>query len=105
MRLQLCLDREHVVLVIVSDEVDPQAIAAEATGAPDAVQVGLSVAGEVKVDHHVHCHDVDTSSEEVGRHETARVAVLEVVVDPTLTTINTFETYLFRSCWSMREWM
>jgi hypothetical protein len=46
------------------------------------VQVGLRVAWVIKVDHHVHRHDIDTSREEISAHKTSGVAVLEVVINP-----------------------
>lgn len=46
------------------------------------MQVSLRIPRVVKVDHHVDCVDVDASSEQVSRDETASVALLEVVVDP-----------------------
>lgn len=46
------------------------------------MQVSLRIPRVVKIDHHVDCVDVDAPSEQVGRDETASVALLEVVVDP-----------------------
>lgn len=59
------LDAEEVETVVVGDEVDGQTQVPVATGAADAVQVGLSRLGEVEVDHHVHGLDVDASREQI----------------------------------------
>lgn len=63
------------------------------------MQVGLRVAREVKVYDHVDRHDVDTASEKISAHQTARVAVFKVMINPTVS----FTTYLLRSLWSIRE--
>jgi len=59
------LDAEEVVAVLVSDEVDGQTQVPEPPGAADAVQVCLSVLGEIEVDHNVHRLNVDTAGEQV----------------------------------------
>jgi len=43
------------------------------------MQIGLGVAREVEVHHHVHCLDVDPSGQQVGAHEIAAEALAEVV--------------------------
>jgi hypothetical protein len=53
----------------------------EASGAADAVEVGLGRAREVKVDHDVDRRDVDTAREEIRRDKVAAGAVAEVVED------------------------
>lgn len=55
----------QVDAVVVGDEVDCQAQVPEAAAAAHAVQVGLAVLGEVKVDDHVHALDVDAAREQV----------------------------------------
>lgn len=51
--------------VIVGDQVDGETQVPEATRPADAVEIGLSVLGEVEVDHDVHRLDVDTAREQV----------------------------------------
>lgn len=51
--------------VLVGDEVDRQPQVSETSRAANAVEVGLSVLGEVEVDHHVDRLDVDTTGEQV----------------------------------------
>jgi hypothetical protein len=46
----------------------------KAARSADSVQVGLCHFGEVEVDDDVDCLDVDTSSEQVGRHQVAAEA-------------------------------
>jgi hypothetical protein len=74
---QLLLDAVQVEAVVVGDEVDGQTQVAETTGAAHAVQVGLRVFGEVKVDDHVDGLDVDSPGEEVCKFaNSARIAGL-----------------------------
>lgn len=58
--------------VIVGDQVDGETQVSEATGAADAVEVRLSVLGEVEVDDDVHRLDVDTAREQVCGRVRAR---------------------------------
>ena len=47
------------------------------------MQVGLCIARVVKVNNHIHRHDVDTASEQLSAHQTTRITVLEIVVNST----------------------
>lgn len=67
--------------VFVGDQVDGEAEMSETAGASDAVEVGLRVLGEVKVDDDIDGLDVDAAGEEVGADEVAADAVSEVVED------------------------
>ena len=69
------------MLVILSDEVDGQTQVTETTRATDSVEVGLRVPWEIEVDYHIHWHDIDTTSEEVGTHQAAGLTILEIVID------------------------
>ena len=52
--VQLVLNGEHVILVVLRDEVDGQAQVTEPARTTNPVQVGVGLAREVKVDDHVH---------------------------------------------------
>lgn len=51
--------------VLVGDEVDRQTQVPKTSGAPDPVEVGLSVLGEVEIDYYVHRLDVNTTGEQI----------------------------------------
>ena len=51
------------------DEVDGQSEVTETTRAAYSVQVGLGGLGEIKVDDHIDCLDVDTSGQKVWSGE------------------------------------
>lgn len=51
--------------ILVSDEVYRQTQVPESARTTDAVQVRLSVLGEVEINHHVHGLDIDTAGEQV----------------------------------------
>lgn len=46
------------------------------------MQVGLSKAGVIEVDHDINAHDINTTSEQVSTNETAGISILKVVVNP-----------------------
>lgn len=50
---QLLLNLEHVVLVILGDEIDGETEVTETTRTPNSVQVGVRRAREVKVNHYI----------------------------------------------------
>jgi hypothetical protein len=52
-------------------------VAPRASGAPDAVHVGIAVAGRVEVDHVGDVLDVDPAGGDVGRHQGVDLAALE----------------------------
>ena len=82
LRVELVFDLEQVILVTLSDEVDRDTQVPEPATSTDPVQVRLCVLREVKVQHHVHCLDIDTSREDVRAHEDTCLSVLEVVENP-----------------------
>ena len=49
--------------VIVGDEVDGDTEVTISSWSADSVQVRLCMLGEVKVDDHIHCLNIDTSRE------------------------------------------
>ena len=60
------LDVLHVADVAGHDEVDGHTLTTETAGATDAVDVVLSVGGQVVVDDQTHLLHVDTTGQEVG---------------------------------------
>lgn len=79
----------------VVDESEGSTSATEATSTPNTVQVGLIVrltigeVGDVVVDHHRDCLDVDTAGEDVGGDQDFSFASAELVED--FVTLVTFE--------------
>ena len=45
------------------------------------MQIRLTVLGEIEVDYHIHTHDVNTTSEQIGAHEATSLTSLEIVID------------------------
>ena len=71
-------DLADVARFLVPDEGDPHAAAARAGGAPDAVLVGVAVAGRIEVDHVADAVDVDAARRHVGRDESVDLARVEL---------------------------
>ena len=69
----------QVESVLESNEVDGQTKMPKSTRAPNAMQVGLRVLGEVKVDYNVDRLNVDTAGEKVGTNEVTRPTVAKFV--------------------------
>eukprot|EP00760_Papus_ankaliazontas_P032971 PhM_4_TR6111/c0_g1_i1/m.59329 len=67
--------------VLGGDEVDGNTLAAEATGAANAVEVVLLVRRQVEVDHDGDVVHVDAAGEQVGRDEHTRAASAELLDD------------------------
>ena len=51
----------------------------EPTRTTNPVKVGIGLAWEIKVDNYVHGDDIDTTSEDIRRDETASFSTLEVM--------------------------
>jgi len=79
--VQFILDLEHFMLVIFSDEVEGETEMTESSRTSDPVEIGVRAAWEVKVDNHVHGHDIDTTGEQIGTHETSGLTVTEVMIN------------------------
>ena len=79
--LELALDVEHVVLVILSDEVDSETEVTESTGTTNPMQVGIRLTREIKVDDNVDGDDVDTAREDIRGDQATSLTSLEVVED------------------------
>ena len=70
LRAQLLLDPVKGEAILVGNQVDGHSEVTKAAGPSNTVEVGLGHLGEVKVDDHIYCLDVDASSEEVcGENE------------------------------------
>ena len=81
--VQFILNLEHVILVVLCDQVDGQTKVTEPSRPTDSVQVGVTVAREVKVDDHIDCHDIDTTGEQVCADQTTCLSSLEVMENST----------------------
>jgi len=67
----------HVAALVGREERDPDALAAGAAGASDAVDVGFAVFGRVEVDHVRDSLHVDAADRDVCRNEGVNGAGLE----------------------------
>ena len=76
------------MLVVLRDHVDGHSQVPEPSRSSDSVQVGLCVLGEVEIDDHIHCLDVDSSGKDVGAHKASSLSVLKVVEDPKIISWN-----------------
>lgn len=77
--MQLVFNCKQVVLVVLSDEVNGQTEVTKTTRSSDSVQVGLSILGEIEVDHNVNRNDIDTTCEQVSTDETTSFSILEIM--------------------------
>ena len=73
------LDVVQVELLVIGDEGDGEALVAGAARTADAVNVVLRVHGHVEVDDVVDVGHVDAAGQDVGGHQDAHAAVLEVL--------------------------
>jgi len=80
--VQIILNIEHVILVILTDEVDRQTEVTEPAWATNPVQIRVRLPREIEVDHDIHRHDIDTTREHVRRDEAASFSSLEIMENP-----------------------
>ena len=80
--------------IIVCDQIDRQSQVAESSRPTNTVEVSLGVLGEIKVDDHIDALDVDTASEEIGRHEMAGATISEFVEDSIAIRLLHFGMYV-----------
>ena len=83
--VQFILDFEHVMLIILSNEIDCNTKMTKPTRTPNPMQVGVRRPREVEIDDHIDRQNVDTSREEIRAYETPGLSIAEVMVNPTLT--------------------
>lgn len=76
---QLLLNSVEGESVVVGDQIDCNTKVAEPSTSPDSMEVGFSHLGEVEVDHHVDCLNVDTTSEQVGTDQVSTQTSSEVM--------------------------
>ena len=62
---QLLFDAVQIEPVVIGDEVDGKAQVAKSAGAAHSVKVGLGILGEVEIDDHIDCLDVNASREQI----------------------------------------
>ena len=70
----------HLGVFLGGDKGDGETLGAEAARTTDAVQVLVSLLRHVVVEDDVDALEVDTAPEHVGRHQDARLVLLELVV-------------------------
>jgi len=59
----------------------------EPTRTTNPVKIGVGLAWEIKVDNYVHGDDIDTTSEDIRRDETASFSTLEVMENSVSVTL------------------
>jgi len=59
----------------------------EPTRTTNPVKIGVGLAWEIKVDDYVHGDDIDTTSEDIRRDETASFSTLEVMENSVSVTL------------------
>jgi len=78
---QLLLDLVQVETVLISDQVNGETQVAETTTTTNAVEISLSVLGEIKVDNDVDGLDVDTTGQEIRADQVSADTIPEIVED------------------------
>ncbi len=77
--VKFLLNLDHVLLVILSDEVDRQADLSKPATSTDSVQVGAAFVGEVEVDDHVNCRHIDTSGNQIWAYQSLELSLPETL--------------------------
>ena len=80
----MIFDFEHVMLIILSNEIDRNTKMTKPTRTSNPMQVGVRRPREVEIDDHIDRQNVDTSREEIRADETPGLSIAEVMVNPTL---------------------
>jgi len=75
---QFLFDAIEIITILVRQKVNCEAKVAKAARAPDTVQVSLGVLGEVKINHNIHCLNVDATSEQVRGHQVTARTLFEL---------------------------
>ena len=65
MSVQVILNIEHLILVILRDEVDRETEVAEPARTANPMQVRVRLPWEIEIDHDIHRDDVDTTGENI----------------------------------------
>lgn len=86
--VELLFNSVEVESIVVGDEVDSKAKMSESARSADSVEISLGVSWEVKVNDHIHRLDINATSEQVGRHQTAASSVTEVVEHSVTVLLN-----------------
>lgn len=76
---QLVLDGLQVEAVLGRDQVNGQTQMSKPARSSNSMQVGLRVFGKVKVDDHIYCLDVDTSSEQISADQVSAQSVSKIM--------------------------
>ena len=79
--VQLIFDFEHVMLIILSYEVDCNTQVTKSTRTSYSMQVGVRRTREIKVDDHIDRFNINTSGEEICAHQTSCLSIAEVMID------------------------
>ncbi|RMV09608.1 hypothetical protein ALP17_111390 [Pseudomonas savastanoi] len=77
--LEVALDARHQVPVAMTDQRDRQTVATRTAGTTDAVDVIVTAARHVEVDHHVQTFNIKTASRHIGRDHDLGTALLQTV--------------------------
>ena len=71
---------EHVLIRLIADEADTQALGTESTSTTNTMKVGGCIGGQIVVDGEVDAFNVDTSAEDVGGDADSLVEFFEFFV-------------------------
>ena len=75
--VQLSLYLYHVLLVFLGYQVYCQANLSESSASTDSMQVNVGLRREIEVDDHVDCLYIDSSSYEIGTHQSFELSFPE----------------------------
>ena len=76
---QVPLDVVQVEAIFPVDQIDGQAKMTVPAGSTNAMEVGLGILGEIKVDDDVDGLDIDTAGEQIRAHKVSANAIAEIV--------------------------
>lgn len=62
----------------------------KSTGTTDTVKIRFAILGEIKVDHHIHSLNINTTSEEVRADKIATNAIAEIMEDAVTVRLEHF---------------
>ena len=78
---QLFLDLQEVLLVLLGDKVDCQPQMPEPTTPTNPMQIRLTVPRKIKVDHHIHGLNINSSRAQIRAHKTPTLPLPESMED------------------------
>lgn len=77
--VKLLFDSYQIFTVVFGDEIDGKTEVTETAGTTDTMQICFGSLWEVEVDDDVHCLNINTSCDEIGRHKATEISLSERV--------------------------